>query len=76
MINNSRIKKIRNVTLVGSAANLLLTVGKIIAGIVGKSSAMIADGVHSLSDLITDIIVLIFIRVSGKERDKIRIILK
>ena len=69
-MNNSRIKTIRNVTLIGSGVNLLLTVGKIIAGIVGKSSAMIADGVHSLSDLVTDIIVLVFIRVSGKERDK------
>ena len=70
MNNTNRIKTIRNVTLIGSLVNLLLTVGKIIAGIIGKSSAMIADGVHSLSDLVTDIIVLIFIRISGKERDK------
>lgn len=56
-------------TLVGSVVNLLLTAGKIIAGIVGKSSAMIADGVHSLSDLVTDIIVLIFVNLSGKEQD-------
>ncbi|MGV8964569.1 MAG: cation diffusion facilitator family transporter [Candidatus Saccharimonadaceae bacterium] len=69
MNDNSRITKIRNVTLVGTACNLFLTVGKIVAGVVGKSSAMIADGVHSLSDLITDIIVLVFIKVSGKERD-------
>lgn len=70
MSNTSRIKTIRNVTLMGSVVNLLLTAGKIIAGILGKSSAMIADGVHSLSDLVTDIIVLIFIRISGKEQDK------
>ncbi|MDY0143585.1 MAG: cation diffusion facilitator family transporter [Bacteroidales bacterium] len=70
MNNTSRTKTIRNVTLIGSVANLLLTGGKIIAGIVGKSSAMIADGIHSLSDLVTDIIVLVFIKVSGKERDK------
>ncbi len=70
MNNKSRIESIRNVTLIGSAVNLLLTIAKIIAGIVGKSAAMIADGVHSLSDLVTDIIVLVFIRVSGKERDK------
>lgn len=68
--NNSRVNTIRNVTLIGSAVNLLLTVGKIIAGIVGKSSAMLADGVHSLSDLVTDIIVLIFVKVSVKEKDK------
>ncbi len=70
MNTGGRIKTIRNATFIGSVANLILTVGKIIAGIVGKSSAMIADGVHSLSDLVTDIIVLVFIRVSGKERDK------
>jgi cation diffusion facilitator family transporter len=70
MNTNNRIKTIRKVTLIGSLVNLILTGGKIIAGIVGKSSAMIADGVHSLSDLVTDIIVLFFIGVSGKERDK------
>lgn len=69
MNNNKRVKTIRNATLVGSVGNLLLTVGKITAGIVGKSSAMIADGVHSLSDLVTDIIVLVFIKISGKEQD-------
>jgi cation diffusion facilitator family transporter len=68
--DNSRVKTIRNVTLIGSVVNMLLTVGKIIAGIVGKSSAMVADGVHSLSDLVTDIIVLFFVRISGKERDR------
>ncbi len=66
----TRVKTIRNVTLIGSVVNMLLTVGKIIAGIVGKSSAMVADGVHSLSDLVTDIIVLFFVRISGKERDR------
>lgn len=70
MDNNKRVETIRNATLVGSVANLLLTVGKIIAGIIGKSSAMLADGVHSLSDLVTDVIVLIFIKISGKEQDE------
>ena len=70
MNTNNRIKTIRNVTLIGSVANLILTAGKITAGIVGNSSAMTADGVHSLSDLVTDLIVLVFIRVSGKGRDK------
>ncbi len=70
MTRKNRAKTIRNVTLIGSACNLLLTVGKIIAGVVGKSSAMIADGVHSLSDLVTDIIVIAFIKTSAKERDE------
>ncbi len=70
MNNKSSIRKIKNVTLIGSVVNLLLTGGKIIAGIIGKSSAMVADGVHSLSDFITDIIVLIFISLSKRERDE------
>jgi divalent metal cation (Fe/Co/Zn/Cd) transporter len=69
MEKDKRIKQIRNVTLQGSFINLILTVGKIIAGIVGQSTAMIADGLHSLSDFITDLIVVIFIKVSGKEKD-------
>lgn len=42
---------------------------KIIAGIWGRSSAMIADGIHSLSDFITDFIVIIFIKISSKNED-------
>lgn len=69
MNSTNRLKRIRNVTLTGSVVNLLLTIGKLVAGVLGKSSAMIADGVHSLSDLATDIIVLVFVKISGKERD-------
>ena len=43
---------------------------KFVAGIVGHSSAMIADAVHSLSDFITDIIVLVFVRISAKPQDQ------
>ena len=70
MGNDNRIKRIKTVTLQGSFLNFLLTVAKIIAGIVGHSTAMIADGIHSLSDLVTDVIVIVFINVSGKEKDK------
>jgi len=70
MENDRRIKQIRNVTLQGSFINFILTIGKIIAGLVGQSTAMIADGIHSLSDFITDVIVIVFIKVSGKEVDK------
>lgn len=70
MNNNNRIESIKNVTLIGSFVNLILSAGKIIAGWLGHSSAMIADGIHSLSDLVTDIIVIIFVNLSGKERDK------
>jgi len=68
-MSNSRSEIIKQVTLVGLFVNLVLTAGKIIAGIWGKSSAMVADGVHSLSDFATDIIVLIFIKLSSKKID-------
>lgn len=66
----SREKEIYHVTLVGSAVNALLIVLKFIAGIVGRSSALIADAIHSLSDFVTDVIVIVFVRISGKPRDK------
>ena len=56
-------------TLVGSAANVALLTFKFIAGVLGHSSAMIADAVHSLSDFITDVIVLAFVHVSAKPQD-------
>ena len=66
----TREKEIRNITLIGAAVNIALTVFKIIAGILGRSAAMIADGVHSLSDLLSDIVVLVFTHISSKERDR------
>ena len=57
-------------TLVGSAGNVALLTFKFVAGVLGHSSAMIADAVHSLSDFITDIIVLAFVHVSAKPQDK------
>lgn len=66
----NREKQIFQTTLVGSVANLLLVVFKFVAGIVGHSAAMIADAVHSLSDFITDIIVIIFVAISGKPEDE------
>jgi len=70
MDESLRVKKAKNVTLTGFAVNLLLTTAKLAAGIYGRSSAMLADGVHSLSDFVTDIIVLTFLDISGKERDR------
>ena len=66
----SREGEIYKVTLVGSAVNVLLTVFKFVAGIVGRSSAMVADAVHSLSDLLTDAVVMVFIHISSKPADK------
>lgn len=69
MIMN-RVKEARKVTWVGFAVNMVLTILKIIAGFLGKSTAMIADGIHSLSDFITDLFVIVFIGISGKEKDE------
>ena len=66
----SREREIYKVTLVGSAANLLLTAFKFVAGIVGRSSAMVADAVHSLTDLLTDAVVMVFVHISGKPADQ------
>ena len=65
-----RTKEIYKVTLIGSAVNVLLLVLKFVAGVLGHSAAMIADAVHSLSDFLTDIVVLIFVKISGKPKDK------
>ncbi len=69
MTTSEREKKIYHVTLVGSAVNIVLIALKFIAGVVGRSAAMTADAIHSLSDLVTDIIVIVFIRISGKPGD-------
>ena len=65
-----RNKEIYKVTLLGGAVNVVLLVFKFVAGIVGHSAAMVADAVHSLSDFVTDVIVLIFVHISGKPKDK------
>ena len=67
---SSREKGIYKVTIVGSIVNFLLLVFKFFAGIAGHSAAMLADAVHSLSDFITDIVVIVFVRIAGKPEDK------
>ncbi len=69
-IDSHRERGIYRVTLVGGAVNVVLLLFKFVAGIAGHSSAMVADAVHSLSDFVTDVIVLVFVRISGKPKDK------
>ena len=64
-----RKRKIYHVTFVGLVVNLVLSLLKLAAGIVGRSGAMIADAVHSFSDLATDVVVIAFARISAKPRD-------
>ena len=66
----TREKEIYKVTLVGGVANLLLVGFKFIAGTVGHSGAMLADAVHSLSDFLTDVVVLIFVGISARPQDE------
>ena len=66
----TREKEIYKVTLVGSAGNAALLTFKFIAGVLGNSSAMVADAVHSLSDFVTDILVLVFVSISAKPQDR------
>lgn len=65
-----REKKAKKATSISFVINTILTIAKIITGIIGKSGAMIADGIHSLSDLITDVIVFISIHMSSKPADE------
>lgn len=65
-----RSKEARKVTLVGFFINALLTTFKLVAGIFGKSGAMVADAVHSLSDFLTDIVVLIGFKLTSKPEDQ------
>lgn len=69
MATPDREKTIYRVTFIGSAVNLVLLVFKFVAGVAAHSSAMIADAVHSLSDFISDIVVVMFVRISGKPED-------
>ena len=66
----TREQEIYKVTLWGSLCNALLVVFKFVAGILGNSSAMVADAVHSLSDFLTDILVIAFVGISAKPQDK------
>ncbi|MDL2252016.1 cation diffusion facilitator family transporter [Odoribacter sp. OttesenSCG-928-J03] len=70
MENDTRKKQITKATLIGSVVNFVLVIFKFMAGFLGNSAAMIADAVHSLSDFATDIVVLIFVRISSKPQDE------
>lgn len=65
-----RQKETYRVTIAGSIINILLLAFKFAAGILGHSAAMIADAIHSLTDFVTDAIVLIFVRLGSKPTDR------
>lgn len=65
-----REREIQRVTLWGSIVNFFLLIFKFAAGILGGSAAMLADAVHSLSDFLTDIVVIVFVHISNKPSDE------
>lgn len=69
-MEQGRERTITRVTFWGAVANLALSALKFAAGLVGRSSAMVADAVHSLTDLISDVIVIVMVKVSSKEQDE------
>lgn len=68
--HDERYYAIRKVTLIGSVVDLLLGVIKIVVGYVGSSQALIADGIHSLSDLLTDFMVLFAAKHAARGADE------
>lgn len=66
----ARQQAMRRTSIVGALVNLVLTVGKIIFGIVGQSHALIADGIHSLADLSTDLMVWVAAKYSNQPADE------
>ena len=70
MDTETRKRRIYRVTFAGFAVNCLLAAGRRAAGLLGRSGAMVADAVHSFSDLATDVVVVAFARVSAKPKDE------
>lgn len=70
-VYSERTKKIFRITILGSVTNALLVVLKLFVGIFGHSSAMIAEAINSISDFATDLIALIFIRISVSPETRI-----
>ncbi len=66
---SERTVTIGNVTLVGALINVALSTAKVLAGVYGHSQAVVADGVHSLSDLATDVAVIIGVRYWSEPAD-------
>lgn len=70
MTTRERQRGIYRITIIGSLVNLVLVIAKFLGGTLGRSSALLADAVHSLSDFLTDIIVIVFVKIAGKPQDE------
>jgi len=67
--SEARYQQIKKVTLVGLATNVFLAFSKVLLGFIGQSQALIADGVHSMADLISDLIVLVAAKQASRKAD-------
>jgi len=65
-----RKNETNRITLWGVAVNLFLAVIKIVGGVIGQSQALLADGIHSLSDLASDAMVLVAVKHAGEDADE------
>ena len=63
------VLRARRVTWVGFWVNAVLGLAKVVGGVFGRSSALIADGIHSFSDFLSDIVVIIMVGVAHKRPD-------
>jgi len=68
--SEDRLRTLNRVTVLGAVINLILAVLKAVIGIAGRSSVLVADAVHSLSDLATDVVALFSLRVASKPPDE------
>lgn len=63
-------RTVMRVSMVSIVANFVLTIFKLLAGIIAHSGAMISDAIHSASDVFSTVVVIIGVRISGRESDK------
>ncbi len=70
MNDRESIRTVQRATVVGLMANICLAVGKVAAGIIGSSAAVVADGIHSFTDLMTDLVLLIGTRIWAQPPDE------
>ena len=70
MIKEKRKKASQKITIIGAIVDFLLAVFKVIVGVIGNSGALIADGIHSFSDLLSDGVVLYAAKHSHEEADE------
>ena len=67
--NNTRTQQSQRITIIGAIVNIVLAAVKIILGTIGNSYALVVDGIHSLSDLATDLLVVVVAHHGGADAD-------